>query len=951
MPDPNLRAKVRETLNLAEGTPLTQQAMQGLSELIASRSHWNREGGSQIVYLTGLEHATNLTRLELDWNQIIDLGPLANLTQLRVLTVHYNLVRDLRPIAGLKALTELGLHHNPDLTDVSPLVGLTQLTSLIVSSNSINDISPLAGLTHLTRLQLDGNEIVDVGPLAGLTHLTHLQLSGIRDAGPLAGLTQLTHLGLAGGTIRDVSPLAGLTELQTLLLEGNQIVDVGPLASLTHLTHLQLQGNQISDITPLTHLGNLRQLKLAKNPIQDTAPLATLQNLESVDILIAGIDDAEWMPDAVLEGLVREALQIEFGEPLTQQAMENLVTPLFLHQYQITDLTGLEHATNLTFLALSNSPIRDVGPLAGLTQLQTLEFQQSQIVDVGPLARLTALEKLRLAGNQIRDIGPLAGLTKLWTLSLNLNQIVDVGALADLTELISLSLSVNQIRDVGPLAGLTQLETLRLASNQIRDIAPLASLTNITELRLDQNRIRDVSPLANLTKFEGILFLAGNEIVDVSPLANLTELRHLTLDDNQIIDVGPLARLTRLTDLYLTNNQIRDISPLSDLHTLQELRLAGNPIQDTSPIARLRAKQRAMQLPEVIVDIDLTAPRVDVRTDIKITEIMVDTSNGQLPQWIELTNVSGKEVSLAGWSVEIKNSADDMDAVRASVSIDLSGTLGVGGGLNKGGTMGKTLLLVAWDGRHSSNLAGSKAAGRIVDVSSDVGESGRYKLISDEAFIIELLPPQKTGVLTYGDKAGNLGATEAWDLPMDEGNGRSSLIRREMDKAGMETDGTDGNGWILAARTSLTAGPATWFGSAEDAGTPGSDSGGPLPVELSHFRPARDKTTGAVVITWATQSELNNAGFFIKRSNQRDGQFQVINATMIPGAGTTSEKQTYTYTDTTAQPNIVYYYQIEDVSLDGNRQTLTRGIRLKGKPIGAAGKLTSTWGELKVSNE
>ena len=37
---------------------------------------------------------------------------------------------------------------------------------------------------------------------------------------------------------------------------------------------------------------------------------------------------------------------------------------------------------------------------------------------------------------------------------------------------------------------------------------------------------------------------------------------------------------------------------------------------------------------------------------------------------------------------------------------------------------------------------------------------------------------------------------------------------------------------------------------------------------------------------------------------------------MIAGAGTTAEKQSYTYTDATADPNIVYYYQIEDVSLD-----------------------------------
>ena len=118
------------------------------------------------------------------------------------------------------------------------------------------------------------------------------------------------------------------------------------------------------------------------------------------------------------------------------------------------------------------------------------------------------------------------------------------------------------------------------------------------------------------------------------------------------------------------------------------------------------------------------------------------------------------------------------------------------------------------------------------------------------------------------------------------------------------------------------------------------------PFQLSHFRPARDRDAGAAVITWSTQSELNNAGFFIKRSQQRDGQFKVINAAMIQGAGTISEKQFYTYTDTTAQPNVVYYYQIEDVSLDGNRQTLTNGIRLKGH-IGAAGKLTTTLGRLE----
>ena len=183
------------------------------------------------------------------------------------------------------------------------------------------------------------------------------------------------------------------------------------------------------------------------------------------------------------------------------------------------------------------------------------------------------------------------------------------------------------------------------------------------------------------------------------------------------------------------------------------------------------------------------------------------------------------------------------------------------------------------------------------------------------------------------------------------------MLMVKVDRAGMRDrpadtevstpkDGEMMESWVLASDTKVAVptglGAHSYYGFPTDVGTPGFRVGGALPVELSHFRPARDKQTGAVVITWSTQSELNNAGFFIKRSQQPDGQFKVINATIIPGAGTTSGRQSYTYTDTTAARNVVYYYQIEDVSFDGNRQTLTRGIRLRGH-ISATFKTTVLW--------
>ena len=119
--------------------------------------------------------------------------------------------------------------------------------------------------------------------------------------------------------------------------------------------------------------------------------------------------------------------------------------------------------------------------------------------------------------------------------------------------------------------------------------------------------------------------------------------------------------------------------------------------------------------------------------------------------------------------------------------------------------------------------------------------------------------------------------------------------------------------------------------------------GEPLPVTLSHFR--AEFTAAGVILKWITESELDNAGFYIYRSETRDGTFKVVNPTLIQGAGTTSERNTYTWTDTTATPNTVYYYRIEDISYAGARKQLAT-VRLKGL-MSATGKMSTRWADLK----
>ena len=121
---------------------------------------------------------------------------------------------------------------------------------------------------------------------------------------------------------------------------------------------------------------------------------------------------------------------------------------------------------------------------------------------------------------------------------------------------------------------------------------------------------------------------------------------------------------------------------------------------------------------------------VATATDLAITEIMVATDNGRLPQWIEITNTSSAAVSLTGWTIEIMNTDDDADAVGTSISAALSGTIGVGEGVGNGDGEGESLLLVAWTSRNSRNFNED----RVMSLATALGQTGRYKLLSEMGF-------------------------------------------------------------------------------------------------------------------------------------------------------------------------------------------------------------------------
>jgi internalin A len=445
IPDPALKAAIEAALGIANPTPAD---MLKLSQL------WL--GGGGIKDLTGLEYARNLTLLQLGGNvDISDISPLAGLTKLQRLWLDQIKVSDLSPLSGLKSLEFLSIT-DAQVSDIGPLSGLTNLVRLLLPYNQrIADISALVGMTKLQHLRLEQNQISDIRPLAKLADLNELILTNnnITDISPLSGLTNLTLLALIGNKIGDIGPLAGLTKLTYLDLDGTGLADTRPLAKLKSLTYLNLSNNRIGDLTPLSNLTALSDLGLRGNLITDIRPLSSLVNLIRLDLLAA-------------------------SEP---------------NDNHITDISPVAGMGKLQELYLSGNPIRDIRAVAGLTTLRILDLDRTGVLtDITPVAGLTGLWALNLSLNQISDLRPLAGLKTLEHLTLEHNRIVDISPVAGLTNLTYLDLGnlgpgANQITDIRPLAGLAKLQTLRLRWNLIQDISALAGLTGLHDLSLEGN--------------------------------------------------------------------------------------------------------------------------------------------------------------------------------------------------------------------------------------------------------------------------------------------------------------------------------------------------------------------------------------------------------------------------------------------------------------------------------
>jgi len=123
---------------------------------------------------------------------------------------------------------------------------------------------------------------------------------------------------------------------------------------------------------------------------------------------------------------------------------------------------------------------------------------------------------------------------------------------------------------------------------------------------------------------------------------------------------------------------------------------------------------------------------------------------------------------------------------------------------------------------------------------------------------------------------------------------------------------SDGSGTVFN-RTEITVGTFDHF----YLGSNMADNS--LPVSLTSF--SAQSRNQSVVLSWTTESEIENLGFIIQKRLPKSGNWLLVadytTCEALVGHGSTSEAHEYSYTDAAVVPGATYSYRLGDVDYKG----------------------------------
>ena len=357
-----------------------------------------------------------------------------------------------------------------------------------------------------------------------------------------------------GGIIEEVQFSDSAIEAsirQMLQVNDNKVIytnDLWPIHTFT-----VPEGTQ--SYADLKYLPYLEELTLKNSVAGDLSVLASLSELRILSITNTPVS--------------ADTLSVIGALPLLER--------LTLSGCSLSTTSGLEKATGLNYLDLSNNTIRNITALSAMTRLQKAYLQDNALSALDSLSAITTLTHLNVSGNGLNSIVPISGLTRLQYLDVSRNQLPSLSALSQLTSLRECYAASNVLADASGLSNCTALEILDLGSNQLTDLSVLNNLKSIARLDISRNAL---TALPQFSKDSALIVInaSHNQLESLDALSGMRYLNNVYMDYNEKLkSVEPLASCPRLIQVDVYGTAVTEVESL----TKQSIIVNFDPTQNS----------------------------------------------------------------------------------------------------------------------------------------------------------------------------------------------------------------------------------------------------------------------------------------------------------------------------------------------------------------------------------
>lgn len=437
--------------------------------------------------------------------------------------------------------------------------------------------------------------------------------------------------------------------------------------------------------------------------------------------------------DQALSKIVKQALSLSDDQPVTTENILGL-TKLVTDGEGITDLSGLEYATNLTTVTFSNEKITSLKPLSGLKKLYSAGFSNNTSLPMSAVLSLKNLTQLELSGIKYDqgDFDKLSQFSRMTYLKLNDCELQNLAFAASMPDLGVLYANNNNISSLKPLENCSKLNGVIAINNKITSLEGINS-SNLAVVDLNQNdveslndanmpNVKSIQLIGNkvtnvdLTKYQALntlnlyqnpvesvnaddlptlehLSLGYSNLKNVDFLSHLPNVLTLSLEGStNISSLNPISHLTKVTELYLNHMSLtsQDVKAIGTMPSVDLLALNSNKLKDVSFISLFSSVQHLAVSSNSITDLNEVPDGIEclaVNQTIDLPDTTVNTptplvlrdANGNIPvslKWNGEGELAGSgEQQKIIWKTTGNNSLNFDSDPSATGDVHFSGTI------------------------------------------------------------------------------------------------------------------------------------------------------------------------------------------------------------------------------------------------------------------------------------